>query len=238
MEPVAPASTALGPSAIAKDWTQRGHPVSRQYVDRLMRLGVGGEKLAGEHVATLDAAWLWRTARTDFLKLSKGGKSEAPNVGNALGSEPAAPGGVAVQGPGGDLVAMLERVRGVELQAFVRWQKAVGYDQAGEAKAYREAAKTRADVEELVASHRKEQGLAADLSDLQILVDQRLAPMRAAIQNIDAEIAKELFPEDPAKYRRRIRSVIARVFVSSRAVAEAKRRLHPSFVHHVGACAA
>lgn len=222
MEPVATPPLSLGPSAIAKDWAARGHPVSRQYVSKLMSEGAGGEKLEGAHVQTREAAWLWRTARTDFLKSAKrGGGGEPPLV--RFGSKPA---------PVGDsLDAMLERVRGVEMQAFVRWSDAKGYDQAAEAKAYREAAKTRADVEALVAAHHKKLGLVVDLADAQVLIDMRLNPIRGALHTLDRELAKAFHPEDPAKFRPLYRRVIARCTVASLAVARGKKRLHPALAH-------
>jgi hypothetical protein len=237
MEPVAPPAARLTPSVIAKDWAGRGHPVSRQYVAKLMTKGVGGEKLEGEHLASLDAAWSWRTSRTDFLKLAKGGGVAPPGAGEGkaegTGHSPPA-GGVRhfEGGAGGDsLEAMLERVRGVEEDAFARWAKAKGYEQAAEAKAWQTAMRNRVDAEALVAANRKRQGLTVDLADVQVLVDVRLNPLRGALQTLDREIAKELFPEAPAMHRPRIRRVIARVCVASLAVARAKQPLHPSFAH-------
>lgn len=228
----------LTPSAIAKDWAARGHPVSRQYVAKLMSKGAGGEKLDGEHLATLEAAWAWRTSRTDFLKLAKGGGTAPPGGQESkqkseIGSAPPS-GGVSrsVGGAAGDsLEAMLERVRRVEEDAFARWAKSKGYDQAAEAKAWKEAMRNRVDAEALVAQHRKRQGLTVDLADVQVLIDVRLNPLRGALHTLDREIAKELFPEAPAVHRPRIRRVIARVVIASRALAQAKQALHPSFAH-------
>jgi hypothetical protein len=230
MEPVAPTLRPPGPSEIARDWTKRGHPASRQYVDRLMRKGVGGERLEGEHAATLDSAWLWRTARTNFLKKSGGGGGQTEEKKNP----PQAP-----EAKTGDSIeAMLERVRGVEMQAFMRWGKASGYEQAAEAKAYREAAKTRADIEALVAAHHKKLGLVIDLTDAQVLIDMRLNPIRGVLHTLDRELAKEFFPEEPARHRPRFRRVIARLAVASLAIARAKKRLHPNLLPHGGARAA
>lgn len=228
MEPVAPPVKTLGPSEIAKDWARRGHPVSRQYVDRLMRKGAGGERLEGKHLESLEAAWLWRTARTDFLKSAKGGgTATAPAVGTKE------TGGEVRQMVGGDtsLDALLERVRSVEMQAFIRWSAAKGYDQAAEAKAYSEASKVRITAEGLVAAHHKKLGLVVDLADAQLLVDMRLNPIRGMLQTLDRELAKEFYPEDPARHRPRFRRVIARLCVASLAVARAKKRLHPALDH-------
>lgn len=238
MEPVAPQTVALTPSAIAKDWAARGHAVSRQYVAKLMSKGVGGEKLEGVHVASLEAAWEWRTSRTDFLKSAKGGGSAPPGASgeqktSEVGSAPPSGGVSRYEGgaAGDSLESMLERVRRVEEAAFARWAKSKGYDQAAEAKAWKEAMRNRVDAEALVAQHRKRQGLTVDLADVQVLIDVRLNPLRGAITTLDREIAKELFPEAPAVHRPRIRRVIARVVVASRALAQAKQRLHPSFAH-------
>lgn len=235
MDTVAPTLRKLGPSEIARDWTKRGHKVSRQYVDKLMRRGVGGEKLEGAHIESLEAAWLWRTARTDFLKNAKGGEAAQPApVTPAQGSVP-----MAALPPAGDSIeAMLERVRGVEMQAFLRWSTAKGYDQAAEAKAYAAAAKTRADVEALVAAHHKKLGLVVDLADAQVLIDTRLNPIRGVLHTLDRELAKEFFPEEPAKHRPRFRRVIARLAVASLAIARAKKRLHPNLSSHGSARAA
>lgn len=191
-----------------------------------MRKGVGGERLEGDHLKSLDDAWLWRTARTDFLKNAKGGKDagQAPVVaGPGASRDPAA---AVPAGSGDSLSAMLERVRGVELAAFVRWSGAKGYDQAAEAKAYEQAAKIRASVEALVAAHHKKLGLVVDLADAQTLIDMRLNPIRGVLHTLDRELAKEFFPEDPAKHRPRFRRVIARLAVASLAIARAKKRLH------------
>lgn len=228
METPAAPTKQLGPSEIAKDWTARGHPTSRQYVDKLMRVGVRGERLEGKHRESLEAAWLWRTTRTDFLKSAKGGASGAPPATGEIAPPSLAP---IVDVAGSSLESMLERVRSVENAAFIRWASAKGYDAVAEGKAYEDAAKIRAKVEELVASHHKKIGLVVNLADAQALLEDRLGPMRSALHSLDRELALEFFPEDPGKHRRRFRSVIARVMIASRAVARAKKSLRPASLH-------
>jgi hypothetical protein len=238
MDTVAPTIPRLTPSTIAKDWAARGHLVSRQYVDKLMRKGAGGEKLEGKHAETLEAAWLWRTARTDFLKSAKGGGGAAPSLPGVSAFPPSGPGPSKPVVGDTSLDALLERVRGVEMQAFVRWSNATGYDQAAEAKAYEAASKVRISAEGLVAAHHKKLGLVVDLADAQVLIDMRLNPIRGMLQTLDRELAKEFYPEEPAKHRPRFRRVIARLSVASLAIARAKKRLHPALSSHGSARAA
>lgn len=255
MELVAQSPKPLGPSEIARDWTARGHKVSRQYVDKLMRVGVRGEKLSGDHVLSLDAAWLWRTQRTQFSKIHTGGagQSTPPSGGGAPGQ--LSPGASSSSGAGSSghssdadaddsLEGELMRVRSLVFQASQAWAAAVkakpydGFVAARARKEYQEAVNTRIEVEGLIADYRKSLGLLVDLVDAQRLLDQRLAPIRSALHNLDKELAKELFPEDPARHRPRIRRVIARSIVATQAIARAKKRLHFPASGHVGTRAA
>lgn len=127
---------------------------------------------------------------------------------------------------------MLQRVADAELLAFKRWQErltAKDYDAiAAETaeRAWKSAARTRTEVEGRVAAQKKSEGLAVDLSDAQLRIDERLSPLRSAMHGFDRELAKALFPDDPAKWRPVIRSVLARVMLPAFAIA--KRRLRPA----------
>lgn len=218
MEPVAPLPEPVTAAQIRADWAKRRHPVSRQYVAKLLTKGVGGEKLP---TASLEAAWLWRTQRTAISKLAGGRGQSESGVPTAVGR----PEKRDVDG----IEAMLDRVRENELLANKRWRErllAKEYDAiAAETaeRAWKSAAKTRAEVEALVAAHQKKIGLSVELSTAQLLIDERLSPLRSALHGLSREVAKELFPEDAARKRPQIQSAIARVLLP--AIAIAKRRL-------------
>lgn len=234
MDPVAPPSKPLSPSEIARDWAARGHPVSRQYVSRLMLKGIGGELLAGEHVRTLESAWLWRTLRTD-VRSAAGGAGGEKKTESPAGATVEAPAEFSLGG-GDSLEAELERVKSLVRQQAKLWEDAVKakpYDAFAAARArkeYQEAVSTRIEVEGLIADYHKSLGNTVDLFTADRLVDQRLTPLRAAIQGLDKDLAKEFHPEDPAKHRPLYRRVITRALVASLAIARAKRgfRVVPS----------
>lgn len=239
MDTVAAPPQTLGPSEIAKDWARRGYAVSRQYVDKLIKRGMRGERL---DTSSLDRAWQWiearRTSRTSFRRDANGGaENHSPGApGNGAGSAPL--------DERGSLEMELEWVRNLVRQQGDLWRDAVKakpYDAFAAARArkeYLDAVKTRVEVETLIADYEKSRGLQVSLVDAQRLIDDRLAPLRVALHGLDGEIAKELFSEEPAKHRPRIRSVIARVLVQSRAIAIAKRRLRNPALADVGARAA
>lgn len=232
MEPVAQPSKPLKPSQIARDWTARGAAVSRQYVDKLMRKGVGGQKLEGEHVASLAAAWQWRTARTRFFV---SGKGEGAEQNPAAVTEK--PTGTAVPvSSDTSIEAMLDRVKEAEAMAFQLWQRELLAKEPdlmrvnAARREYNETAGIRVDVEKRVAQYRKEIGQAVDLEEAQQMIDDRLAPFRSALNGLDRELAQALFPEDAARHRQRIRSTLARVLLGP--IANAKKRLRAVAIHH------
>jgi hypothetical protein len=219
MTTVAPDSTAVGPSEIAKDWGSRGHPVSRQYASKCI-------KLKGCPTTSLDAAWLWRTERTDISK-NAGGAGDPPPEKNEQDT--------AVSLPVSDADSVdveLQRVRVAVNQHYRQWELALAakpYDASTASaarKAYMEALSTRVEVEGLVADYKKSSGELVDLELGQRMIDERLAPFRSAIHGLDRQLAVDLFPEDPAKNRPRIREVIKRVLLP--AITNAKRRLRPA----------
>jgi hypothetical protein len=232
MDTVAHAPKPLGPSEIARDWAERGYKVSRQYVSRLMRKGIDGERLEGEHASSLAAAWLWRTLRTD-VRAPLGGAGENQKTG---GEDPANVSDFSAGG-GDSLESELERVKSLVREQAKNWESAVRarpYDSFAAARArkeYLDAVQTRIEVEGLIADYHKSLGLTVDLLTADRLVDQRLSPLRAALHGLDKDLAKEFFPEDPAKHRPRFRRVIARATVASLAIARAKRRFLTTPAH-------
>jgi hypothetical protein len=233
MEPVA---SALGVTAaqIWADWRDRGHPVSRQYVNKLLKKGIKGATLP---TTSLDEAWLFRTQRTVISKLSGGvGRSGVSPVAAATATGTAVPVKPSATQAMDSLDEMLRRVADAELLAFQRWQErltAKEYDAiAAETaeRAWKSAARTRTEVEARVAAQKKSGGLAVDLADAQLRIDERLSPLRSAVHGLDREMAKALFPDDPAKWRPVIRSVLVRIMLPAFAIA--KRRLRPAAPDH------
>lgn len=219
MDTVAPTPTPLGPSEIARDWG-----TSRQYAAKCIK--------AGCPVGSLEAARVWRTERTVIRQSRPGGCAAAGAAGPAgvesLGDDIA----------GSSLEDELGRVKQL-VEAHAReWQASMRIKPidlgaiASARRAYREAVQARIDLETMIGEYRREVGMAVDLAVAQRMVDERLSPLRSAMHGLDREIAKELFPDNPAGRRPQIRSVISRIVLP--AVAMAKRRLREKTPPHDG----
>src|SRR5688500_7377029 len=117
MDPVATTLEPVTAAQIRKDWAARGHPVSRQYVAKLIKIGVrDGAGRVTLDTSSLEAAWAWRTQRTDISKLAEGGRTNSAADGSMTR--------VSLKSDQADsLEAMLERVRAAEFQAAKRWEE-------------------------------------------------------------------------------------------------------------------
>lgn len=202
------------PAALARDWTARGWPCSRQYADKMIK--------AGCPTSSFDDAWAWRTART--------GRHAGGSGGAGARSEKAAP--LARAEPpaeilGEGLDAVLARARQAEREQYRTYLEAVKVGDLGlqsmAAKAHKDSQKNMIEVESLVFAAKRERGEYVCLPVAQQRIDDRLAPLKAARQQISRTLALSLFPDNPARAQPRIEAELCRILDA--AVANAGRPL-------------
>lgn len=203
-----PPSNAIGPAALARDWTARGWPASRQYADRCIKRGCPTD--------SLEAAFAWRTERTEQRAHGKG---EAG--GAAVGGKAGAPAPTARVDPpaeilGESLDAVLARARQAEREQYRTYLAAVSCGDLGlqsmTLKNHKEAQKNLIEVEQLVFGAKRERGEYVSLPDAQKRISDRLSPLRAARSQLSRVLALALFPDAPHRAQPRIESELVRIW--------------------------
>lgn len=195
-------SAGIGPAALARDWTQRGWPCSRQYADKCIRRGCPTD--------SFDTAFVWRTERTGQRNHGKGEGGGGADVVSAMSrAEPIA------EILGESLDAVLARARQAEREQYRTYLLAVKSGdmglQSATLKAHKEAQKNLIEVESMVFEAKKNRGEFVSLPDAKRRIDDRLAPLKAARPQLARLLALALFPEAPQRAQPRIEAELGRI---------------------------
>ncbi len=203
------------PADLARDWTSRGWPCSRQYAAKCIARGCPTDTFA--------AAFVWRTART---------AQRNTGTGEGGGAQPSAPPPTARDEPpaeilGDTLDAVLGRARQTEREQYQTWRLAVASGdlgfQSSALKNHKDAQKNLIEVEGMVFEAKKTRGEYVSLPVAQQRIDDRLAPLKASRQQLSRLLALALFPDAPARAQPRIELELCRVL--DPAVKNAEQRL-------------
>lgn len=203
------------PADLARDWTARGWPCSRQYAAKCIARGCPTD--------SFDNAFVWRTARTEQRNVGRGGGASAP----ASAPLPTARAEPLAEILGDSLDAVLARARQTEREQYRTWCAAVAAGdmglQSSALKNHKDAQKNLIEVESMVFEAKKTRGEFVSLPAAQQRIDDRLAPLKASRQQLSRLLALALFPDAPARAQPRIELELCRVL--DPAVANAERRL-------------
>lgn len=200
--PSADPAGPVGPAEIARHWSAHGYPCTRQYASKcVQKLGCPKDSLA--------AALAWRQQRG--APTAPPTAASAPSPGPTTAPAAAAP----VEILGNSLDALLARARQTERDLYtayltVRDGKDIGALSVA-MKAHRDAQRNLIEVEGLVFDEKEKRGEFVSLPVAQQRIDDRLATLRAARQQLSRKLALALFPEAPAKAQQRIELEICRV---------------------------
>jgi hypothetical protein len=204
----------IGPAALARDWTARGWPCSRQYADRCIR------KL-GCPTDSFDAAFKWRTERTEQRNHGEGGGG--PAGGRSAGPLPTARAEPPGEILGDSLDAVLARARQAEREQYKTYLAAVGCGdlglQSATLKNHKEAQRNLIEVEQLVFGAKKDRGEFVSLPEAQKRIADRLSPLRAARSQLSRVLALALFPDAPHRAQPRIDAELIRIWDTAVATA-------------------
>lgn len=211
-------SAPIGPAALARDWTQRGWPCSRQYADKCIRQ-------RGCPTDSFESAFAWRTARTEQRNIGRGEgavpreKEDAASATRRV--EPIA------EILGDSLDAVLARARQAEREQYRTYLLAVKSGdmglQSATLKNHKEAQKNLIEVESMVFEAKKTRGEYVSLPDAKQRIDDRLAPLKASRPQLARLLALALFPDAPQRAQPRIEAELCRIL--DPAVANAARPL-------------
>jgi hypothetical protein len=194
--------TPTSPADLARDWTARGWPCSRQYADKCLKSGCPTD--------SFDVAFAWRTARTGQRNTGKGEGGRAQNSAPPPTARAEPPAEIL----GDSLDAVLARARQAEREQYRTYLAAVTSGdmnlQSIALKAHKEAQKNLIEVEGMVFEAKKTRGEFVSLPAAQQRIDDRLAPLKAARQHLPRLLALALFPDSPARAMARIEVELCR----------------------------
>lgn len=201
--PTSPPSAPIGPATLARDWTQRGWPCSRQYAAKCIGRGCPTD--------SFESAFKWRTERTEQRTHGKGERAaQAPDLVSATRrAEPIA------EILGDSLDAVLARARQTEREQYRTYLLAVASGDMGlqlvALKNHKETQKNLIEVEAMVFEAKKARGEYVSLPDAKQRIDDRLAPLKASRPQLARLLALALFPDAPQRAQPRIEAELCRI---------------------------